>query len=215
MLAAQVAAVVATGSRAAVLGFLAMAGWMAWTGCAGRRRYAAAMLLLAALIVPAVAPSRPLSTTLAGRLYVWRVAVEQMRDTPFFGHGPGAFARKYAEWQMAQLPREAGNSAEAQFAAFHDHAHNDYLEILVDYGPAGLAALIGLFLYLLVAARRCTVRQGSEAAGAAGMGLSALLAVALVDFPFHRPAELFVFWTLAAVIALEIQPHDHAGQVPS
>jgi O-antigen ligase len=70
------------------------------------------------------------------------------------------------------------------------HAHNDYLEFWIDYGPIGLAAFLALSAWLLSAAWR------PEADAAAWAGAAALLAIALVDFPFHRPAEWGLYWLL-------------------
>ncbi len=71
-----------------------------------------------------------------------------------------------------------------------DHAHNDYVEFWVEYGPLGLAAFATLCGWLAWRARR------SRLPAAVAAALGALLAVALVDFPFHRPAE----WALFAIL---------------
>ncbi len=45
-------------------------------------------------------------------------------------------------------------------------------------------------------------RQFSRPAAGAVAGIAIFAGLACVDFPFHRPAESFVFWTLLAIVHL-------------
>ncbi len=60
-------------------------------------------------------------------------------------------------------------------------------------------AFLALVLSFLVFGFRRARRGRFDLSTGATVGVVALLAVAPVDFPFSRPAELFVFWTLLAM----------------
>jgi O-antigen ligase len=78
-----------------------------------------------------------------------------------------------------------------------DHAHNDYAEFLVEYGPVGLAAFIVVLGGALARTWRLRNTAGDAAPYiAAAAGLAGLAALAIVDFPLHRPAEWALFWLL-------------------
>jgi O-antigen ligase len=135
-----------------------------------------------------VSPARTLVTTIHGRLYLATVTATHLREVPLAGYGPGSFELKFAGWQDAWL-RE--HREDARFAGPVDHAHDDYLEFWVEYGPLGLGAFLLLCGWLLVRAGRVRPPDGTLGA------LAALVAIACVDFPFHRPAE----WALFAMLA--------------
>jgi len=95
------------------------------------------------------------------------------------GSGLGTFADVFRRYQDEGI------------TGFIDHAHNDYLEFWVEYGPAGLAAFLAISLW--VARARLAAPQ---------WGVLACLAVtALVDFPFHRPAEWALYWMMLGCVA--------------
>lgn len=201
ILALEVCAVLATGSRAAILG---LAGGVIWLALPPRRAWWWRLGALAvAGVVLVLAPSRPLGATVEGRWYIWRVVAPHVVEPPAFGWGPGSFAAKYPEWETDFWRSGQGSTADRRFTGFQDHAHNDYLEILVDHGVLGLLAFVGVLVTSLALARRRMNRGHDELAAGASSGLVALACVALVDFPFMRPTELFAFWTLLAIVLLE------------
>jgi O-antigen ligase len=162
--------------------------WRPWALAAG----AVAVLLL---LVPW---GRSLGSALAGRRYLWAVSAPHVVDHPVLGHGPGGFVTHWPGWEAAYW--EAGApETERRFVAPQNHAHNDYVEWLLELGLAGTVPRVLLLLAALLAGRRA-VRTRDRALTAA---LAALCARALVDFPFSRPAELCL---LAVLVSLSLRP---------
>lgn len=216
VLALMALSLLATGSRSGILALLAALVWLALLRRPADWGILAALAALVVVFGLAFSPGRPLLTTLSGRYYIWRVTAGHLAERPLFGFGPGAFPVKYAEWEIEWWNSSRGSVMERGFTGFQNHAHNDYLEIAVEHGAAGLIGFLLLMLSFLVFAfrqARCTLGNLLAAASA---GVVALGAVALVDFPFHRPTELFVFWTLMAVVYLTKAPgadvHSSAGR---
>ena len=113
----------------------------------------------------------------SGRAVVWSDTLGMLGDFPLVGPGYGTFAAVYP------LYRSPG------VRLFYAHAHNDWLQAIVEGGAAG-AVLWGVLL-ALIGAR--VVRGVSGAAGPLALGLAAGLAAALlhglIDFPFRIPAH--------------------------
>ncbi len=191
----QACGIFATGSRAPILGFLVAGMWFLIRKSRPWMRFLLpGVIVCAALIL--FSPARPLGTTIAGRIYVWRIITRQITVIPLTGYGPGAFALRFALWEG-----KTGNpnsAVPASFAGLQDHAHNDYLEFLVDLGFIGLLGF-GIVIVLLAALFRPAAGPTETAAKAS---LIALLSVAAVDFPLHRPAESYVFWTVSALLSI-------------
>jgi putative inorganic carbon (hco3(-)) transporter len=195
--ALHLAAIVATGSRVFLLALPAAAVVMLALRAPLSKWWLAAA---AAVVLAAVwlSPARPLRTTVEGRLYLARVAASGWRHIPLAGYGPGAFEFQFARRQVEWLrEHSAAGAAGAAFAGAVDHAHNDYIEMLIELGPVGLGAFFSLSGVLVWRARRN--RHDANSQGAWG-GVAALAVVALVDFPFHRPAEWVLYWMLLGIL---------------
>lgn len=202
VLAAQMGALLATDSRAVLPGLGCCLLWLVGVERPRRWQAFAAIAALVGVVAVAAAPSRPLTTTLRGRWYIWRTAAPHVSERALFGWGPGGFAAKYPEWETMRWASQPPSTADRAFSGLQDHAHNDYLEILVEYGAAGLLAFLALVLGFLRFAYREARATGDELLIGASASAVALAGVALVDFPFTRPAELFLFWSLLAVAYL-------------
>ncbi len=208
--ALQSAALVATGSRAAALALVSVGFFLILTR--GRRRaLILAFIVAAAAAIVVFSTGRSLGETVAGRLYIWRVTAPHVAERPLAGFGPGAFEPMYVGWQADAWRARRFTRWYRRFTALQDHAHNDFLEIAVDSGVPAAAAFAGFIVSLLFARRRAR----GPVALAASCSVVAISAAALVDFPFHRPGELFVFWMVAGVVALEasLARGDHERRV--
>lgn len=191
----QAGAIAATGSRAPILAFVAVGIWALFRKARFRMRFVIPGLAICAVLI-LFSSARPLEKTIAGRFYIWKIVRAHVPEIPLAGYGPGAFALRFVEWETGQFQANPENP-DRSFAGLQDHAHNDYLEILVDYGFIGLAAfflIIGLSTPLFRREPRPLLENGIAAS------IIALLAVAMVDFPLHRPTELYLFWTQLALL---------------
>ena len=137
------------------------------------------------------------------RIEVWRAAIAQWKLSPLIGTGSGTYlfyGRKFR-----------GQAVQADPV----YAHNDYLQLLAEYGTVGLGAFLLFFLAHCrrgwidarqLGPKRVAQRRGltSNAMALNAGALAAVAAIALhsvVDFNLHIPANVlvlaFVFGTLA------------------
>lgn len=118
----------------------------------------------------------------------------------FAGTGFGTFMPVY----------KSAESLEAVVPQVTNHAHNDYLEILLEGGlPAVLLFLLFLIVIAIALARsfsggsrgKSPARPGQSAAtGAAALGIAILLAASIVDYPLRMPALSAVFAVFCALL---------------
>jgi O-antigen ligase len=106
----------------------------------------------------------------------------------------------YPVWEVERWRNGGARELEPAFAGAQDHAHNDFLEFLTDYGIAGLTAWLAALAAILGFAWRHARGEKSPLLFGVSAGIVALCGVALVDFPFQRPTEVFFFWSLAAIL---------------
>jgi O-antigen ligase len=141
------------------------------------------------------------ATLLEGRVVAWQAGIEMFRDFPLTGTGFGSFSEIFARY----LP--AGS------AKRWNHAHNDYVELLLEGGVvAGV-----LVVWLLVGyVRRVTgsLRGGGRVSPSRiGLivGVVSLAAHALVDFNHQIPANALLWVACCALLVSGDQRHSERG----
>lgn len=199
--ATGVIALVATGTRSAWLGAVAVALVLAAPSLRTRGWHAAALvglLLGAVTVVLAVArPDDLTRSTAGGRLEQWALTLQVIGDRPLLGAGPDAYRVVFPAAIDDEFEREHAS------ALVNDRAHDLPLDTAVSAGVAGVAALGAL----LVSAARC-LRPAmplplGRALAAAGTGYLVHLA-----FAFQDPALDVLTWLLVGIGAglARVQP---------
>ena len=137
---------------------------------------------------------------------LWRAAVQMWRDNFWFGVGPAHYDYRFPEYRPETIQPRA------------DYAHNDYLNLLADWGATGgvvVFAGLGVFIWGLFKTWPYVRRQenafGSGQSnrfafflGAVG-GLAALAVHSLTDFNLHIPANALVGVTLLALVSSNLR----------
>lgn len=137
------------------------------------------------------------------RLLLWGAAVKQFQSSPAFGTGSGTYLYYGRQFRVAAVQRDPV------------HVHNDYLELLAEYGVTGgvlMAALLFFHFRSAFKGLRAIVRQRLRPAGrvlsdelALTVGtlaaLIAFLAHSVVDFNLHIPANTLYFSFLLGILA--------------
>jgi O-antigen ligase len=148
----------------------------------------------------AVAEADPSTArSVAGRVEIWATTSSAIEQTFPIGTGLGSFEQIYRQHEdPAQVTR-----------FFVNHAHNDYLEIVLELGLAG-AILIVLFLawWAATAIRIWKSPLSTPFARAATVATAVVLAHSIVDFPLRTAAISTIF---AACLGLMAQDRRSAA----
>lgn len=144
-----------------------------------RRHHALATLALtttAIALVIALYNLKPDSAN--GRLLIWSATLDMIAQKPLFGWGAGAFKAHYMDFQAAWLMRHPGSKA-AMLAGNVPVAYNEYLNLLVCYGLAGLATCAAGAMWLI----RSGYRKPSRSKTSALLELLAIAVMSLSSYP--------------------------------
>lgn len=133
-----------------------------------------------------------------GRVYFLQMAFEIFQESPVVGSGPRSFS--YLALEHWDLDDHLIWSANPVFA------HNEYLQVLADYGMVGFVSVILVLFILFVTGVISILFEGSPEAGSmvplkigALSGLAAMLAQSFFSFVFHIPACAVLVGILLAV----------------
>ncbi len=121
-------------------------------------------------------------------------SLKMFKAHPFAGWGLGTFPYVYPQYR-------------SYFSwYFINHAHNDYAELLVETGAAGIALMLWFLSVVFTQGwSRCSGWRSQEepAFQLAGLlGIAGLLVHSLVDYNLHIPANAVFLFALCAVVAM-------------
>jgi O-antigen ligase len=151
-------------------------------------------------------PSKDSPGDLEYRLEMWQAAGRMWADHFWFGVGPAHYDYRFRQYRPEVVQERP------------DRAHNDYLNLLADWGTVGgIIVVSGMFIFAVGLAKtwkavrpddhdfgRGMSNRFAFFAGAAG----ALLALALhsiVDFNLHIPANALLGLSLLALLTAQLQ----------
>jgi O-antigen ligase len=77
-----------------------------------------------------------------GRLLIWKVTTEIIKDYPWFGVGQDMFQAHYMEYQAEYFKAHPGSKYE-QVAGDNNYVFNEFLKVFVENGIIGFLILIG------------------------------------------------------------------------
>jgi O-antigen ligase len=137
------------------------------------------------------------------RATIWANTGRAIDDYRPFGTGLGSFERVYQQYEDPTLVS----------ASYVNHAHNDYLELVLELGVPGFILILLFLGWWGVAAVRIWASPLSSPFGrAATIATAAVLAHSIVDFPLRTAAIAAIF---GASIALMTQRSSGATTVDS
>ena len=170
-------AIVFSFSRMGMISGLVSLGAMAAIVWIGRRRSQLPVTLIVLLLAGGIAiavwvgvgpvvehfeqlpQNEPLVSTTRGRVAVWNDSLKLVRAHPWTGIGLGCFEYAFTAAQSTQL------------AYIVDHAHNDYLELVVELGLPFASILLAGILWLAAAPLRASLERTFKPCSCAGTGL--------------------------------------------
>lgn len=199
-----------TQSRGGVMGvsvaILAIVAWLVLVEKRFSRRPAlrtaiVAVLAAATLSVLVVAIATWLGATpgtqmsLAGRLELWGLAVEMIQAFPFTGIGPGQYSLVLYTFYPPVLSPPSDSIP---------HAHNQYLQVLLEQGLVGAIAVAWLLIEFARNIRRGLAARGRLAPVIAlglGAGMLAFLVYGLTDAIALGARGSFAWWIVLGLAA--------------
>lgn len=142
------------------------------------------------------------------RFWIWPVTIELIGQYLPFGSGLGTFVPVFETAEELNMVSDR----------YVNHAHNDYLEIALEMGVAGIVLMLAfalLFVWAVVAAlRRDWPTRYVPLTAAAGAGIAVLLAHSLVDYSLRTSALAITFAVLmGSLMPLPMRIDRGAGEV--
>lgn len=157
--------------------------------------------------------------SIQSRLFIWGGTYEMIKDWPATGVGFGAYKIRYLDSLKSYIKSQKLKSIPGFFRDVNaKEAHNEYLHVLSELGPPGIAAFLWfifeLVRFFFAGFRKCAdpglrIVLMATLGGLVSIGLSALF-----GFPYHIvPTTMFICALI--VIAISIVADAEAPAVES
>ncbi|MBI5181964.1 MAG: O-antigen ligase family protein [Nitrospirae bacterium] len=124
------------------------------------------------------------------RFIVWLGTLSAIKDYLVFGSGLGTYQHIFKLYKPEGV------------LAYYDHAHNDYLELLLEVGIVG-AIITAIFLFFALRPIIKAELQGREIYLKAGFlsSLSTIAVHSITDFNLHIPSNAMLFFLILGIAA--------------
>ncbi len=136
--------------------------------------------------------------SIQSRLYIWPVALKIIKEHPFLGSGPETFSLLFPKYQPKEL------LALEVYQETGDRAHNEILDLLINFGLGGFILYYGLIISILVLSWKHFFKEKTDRP-LIGTLIAALIAQLVANqFGFPTIVHLVYTWFLLAFIIILI-----------
>jgi O-antigen ligase len=141
------------------------------------------------------------SPPVESRLEIWTTTASAIRESFPVGTGLGSFERVY---HGLEQPHRVT-------LQYINHAHNDYLELVLELGAAGLILIVSfLAWWAFTAIQIWRSPLSTTFARAATIATAVILAHSLVDYPLRTAAISAIFAACLALMVQQVRSHATA-----
>lgn len=133
-----------------------------------------------------------------GRLFIWKVIINESCPNVFWGDGIGAFSANYGKWQAEYFLNNYATAHEKFVADYVVTAYNEFIEIFVEQGLCGVLIMFSLAWVLYYRKMRYTK---NILIGAKGTLLSVFV-LCFVSYPFAIPAVMIVITICISILGV-------------
>lgn len=122
-----------------------------------------------------------------GRILIWRICINMIKDYPLFGFGYDGFIGNYMRYQAKYF--ETHNQSPYSILADNiNHPFNEYIKLTVEYGILALILAL-LLLYIII---KIVLKKSNEKKGVGISLISTVLILSLFSYPFNYTVFTFI-----------------------
>jgi O-antigen ligase len=130
-----------------------------------------------------------------GRLFVWEVSANAIKDKPIFGHGIDSFAAKHNMYQANYFANNPDYIKNAYLADCVKFSFNEFIQITFEIGIVGLILFLLLLYFGISLALNHKNNINNTLSLKMGLGMQlALIICSLLSYPIHLAPSLFLFF---------------------
>lgn len=150
--------------------------------------------------------------SLSNRAVILKTGLKMSAEKPVFGFGTGGFRYYFQKYQVSVITAENPSFINTSYA------HNDYLQLLVETGAAGLLLFLLFVSSLLISFDRTKtliINQDKPPAYALLASVIFFLCESMYNFPLFIMPSAFIFWLFCGILYSLPKKENKQIQLPS
>lgn len=151
------------------------------------------LTMILTIVTASVMMYRFKASSADGRLFVWSVCLDMIKERPLFGYGIGGIEKHYMDAQAAYFSMHP-DSPYVMLADNVTHPFNEYIKLTVNYGLVGLA--MAFFVLALTVKRLLNSKENIKVIGLAVS--ASVFVMCQFSYPFHYAAV----WFISAIVII-------------
>jgi O-antigen polymerase len=140
-----------------------------------------------------------------GRLFIWKLCVEMIKENPIFGIGSGynSFPKAFNEQQRSYFEQNPHDTDNGLLAGDAKYAFNDYMQLMIETGAVGLALFICILFFSLNGknGQKNITIQNYDLLIASQSSIIAFLVCSLFSYPQKNISNFALFFVFIAYIS--------------
>jgi O-antigen polymerase len=142
----------------------------------------------------------------SGRVFIWEVSFQMIKDKPIQGHGFDRFASAHNSYQALYFKNNPHDNARKEIADGVNYAFNEFIQASVETGILSALLLLSIF-YFAFKNRKNTQDQDESLYFYAAKGSIIVIFISMLfSYPLHTvPSLILLFFSLVVVDSLSSQ----------
>lgn len=137
-----------------------------------------------------------------GRILIWKVTTQMIKEKPIGGFGPNGFITEYMNYQGDYLKTQ-DSKGDKQFADNNHYVYNEPLRWMVEYGLAGLILYIGIVYAIL----------SFKPKGVSSLSAKMICVSALIWGLFSYPSHAYPILVIMTMAMAEMANHQRESLI--
>ncbi len=166
--------------------------------------YAGSILVFSALFAGMITLYHLKKDSADGRMLIWQISANLVKNNPITGSGPGTFSAVYGEGQSAWFMTKDRDESAILRADVPEYAFNEYIQVLTEWGIPGFFLLLWIIFFAFRPIWSSRFRLNRTANAGIMGALAAFCCFAAFSYPF-RVIPLAVLWILLLSLSASSQ----------
>lgn len=155
------------------------------------------------------------TTSISGRMLIWKIGWIMFKDQPVFGMGYGSFYTEYGNYQADYFLAGARPEEEIQIASMNYYTFSEPLNLLIEEGIIGTILFVLLIGYCIFGALKSNVNSYKNVRVSVLSIMAVLMIFGLFSYPFQDLFfNLFFILSIAIISCFESTTKQRRLLVP-
>jgi len=137
-----------------------------------------------------------------GRLFIWEISLNSIKDKPILGHGFDRFAPVHNNYQALYFKNNSEELVKTEIADCSMYAFNEFIQVAVESGLIGMLLLLSVFIFGFKTIKKEMKHEEQLYFFAAKASIGSIFICCLFSYPLHSITTLILLYFSLSIIVV-------------